>query len=1651
MRERKRAHILKMKKFSLIRFSLFLSFSLIFIFSLPAKIRAQVIWPTKYTNVTSCFGWRCFDEENPFNPLNYHTGIDISSDQDTGVFSATPGRVTRVVNNCEKGDSSCGHGYGNYVIIEDDYAHIETLYAHLASVNVSKGDYFDGNGVSIGTMGNTGNSKGTHLHFEVYINSVLDGVLDGVRVDPLLHLALNWNVAEGQWCRDDIYPKNGINPYKSAEEACGGKPGLVDPCKGVPIPPPDLQGCSLHENIGNIFTRSESSNSLIWTGYRRISSGNNVCGGEIQTHDMQTRCWREFKCTCTCTEDGITKGCGECSEDYYDSYEWAPTEEGGCLNQPMDDGKAPATKPSCSPWQTITTIPNPILTTEGTPEAPLYSIEGENSRFSPWVALKAQGDCGPKIFSGSLPLKKYKDKYGQDEYRSVYQSVPLACACWGHCLTAVNDYHYYDGKGELPKTEKIKLPVLLGWKMPLIGSYDYKRYWNEPTGVYSVDTQIGDRGHFLTGEKLLDNVFFNGTDKTNKERLNDYISGCLDDPLSDGEAMKFANFLKILGYPVGYTDLGGLRDRILAICRDYEEVTKNPDISDSIKAQLKRQYKLQRLNQILYFVYFSSGNDVIGKPKEVTLGDDIFLYSPTQAKKTGFGPCTLPSDKYYDWRAQLCCGKNSSNCGPIKETNFTTDKAPEPVGIVEATIKDNGWPKPSTILMRILNRYSNQVNDIPTNIPEYLIADAKRWIDTDWNGADKVIIKDRDYVDFEWCAVKKESFLERQVKYFSTGPPYPYYKVRMFYTDKLKLFEPSTAKVEEKKANLIAREKNLPPKCEDQRQQIAEDICGYPENALIQQCLCPKAKDPNEIRLKDRAQRLACGEYWLKDVEVCYPGSEKRGAPRLEWNIKDKNYNFGKDNIADFANWIDKMSSPEFKNWKKETLQPIVEGNCLGIATQGTYNIKLAKYPIIALQEEPYRIQHSNGIEYQRGDWDPEETKEWIKNVLDPAVKQAISDVADGKTPRSISMDRVFSMVDLGDSWFWDYQSQLLAYHMPISWQVGTIATAADEGQNREPASYSQKWDFQIEKWPIRKWDKDEQKMVNIKPIGEISLNPLSPSNTVEETPEPGSPEILAVNRLQNFVWKQIERSLSYRLTFFSGTNPATRKALAVPTEFSFVRTPTEEETYWRKFTFHKVWPFLKNPNMATACYCDEARYNRGECKNPGFSNPNCMRIQQNFSVDIEPCWDEWQENCSKTKNSDSRLGFSQKFQVTGSMPGNLYPGVDGTETDPLPDPIPELYRKIPRTLQWDDMPGAASYWYKISLREEATAATTPISTGITKKSELDADLRKNGYYYYKIKTCADDCDEKDQNSISLQCGTSHTKVFYGCRLDPPTNVSPKSGQQFLSTEVQEGGEPIALSWDKIPCKDAPELYYEYKVKYSNPVDCQKIKKVLRQKCEDIQASPECKNLLDDSTVVLPHDSRDPDPVHKTYLIKSSNSDTSPISLPPFSLKCLGGYTWEMRACLVYDWPSNTCWKQEAGAWSSLGYFDGSFNVVLEKSAQLPQGGSGFGTCQDLIPSCNNGCTAADLPKIAVGLIANVINCILWTLFPLGLFGLVLYTGIVFYFALGAPETLERVKLIWKAGGKGFLWMFFAWTILNIIFQVLGWQKGTFGDWFNPH
>jgi murein DD-endopeptidase MepM/ murein hydrolase activator NlpD len=60
-------------------------------------------------------------------------------------------------------------GYGNMVLLDhgNDW---QTLYAHLSQINVVCGESVGQGGV-VGLMGSTGNSTGSHLHFEMHTGS----------------------------------------------------------------------------------------------------------------------------------------------------------------------------------------------------------------------------------------------------------------------------------------------------------------------------------------------------------------------------------------------------------------------------------------------------------------------------------------------------------------------------------------------------------------------------------------------------------------------------------------------------------------------------------------------------------------------------------------------------------------------------------------------------------------------------------------------------------------------------------------------------------------------------------------------------------------------------------------------------------------------------------------------------------------------------------------------------------------------------------------------------------------------------------------------------------------------------------------------------------------------------------------------------------------------------------------------------------------------------------------------------------------------------------------------------------------------------------------------------------------------------------------
>ena len=98
-------------------------------------------------NVTSTFGPR---------KKRFHYGIDIDLETGDDVVAAFDGKV-----RIAKKSSS----YGNVIVIRHANG-LETYYAHLSKINVEiDQDVFAGQ--SIGLGGNTGRSRGSHLHFEV--------------------------------------------------------------------------------------------------------------------------------------------------------------------------------------------------------------------------------------------------------------------------------------------------------------------------------------------------------------------------------------------------------------------------------------------------------------------------------------------------------------------------------------------------------------------------------------------------------------------------------------------------------------------------------------------------------------------------------------------------------------------------------------------------------------------------------------------------------------------------------------------------------------------------------------------------------------------------------------------------------------------------------------------------------------------------------------------------------------------------------------------------------------------------------------------------------------------------------------------------------------------------------------------------------------------------------------------------------------------------------------------------------------------------------------------------------------------------------------------------------------------------------------------
>ena len=106
--------------------------------------------------------------------LNGHNGRDFAVVVGTPVYCADWGTVERVAT--DKG------GYGLFCVVRHEKN--KTLYAHLDAILVPV-DCYVTKGQQVARSGNTGNSTGPHLHFEVIDPKQMSNGFKG-RIDPRL-------------------------------------------------------------------------------------------------------------------------------------------------------------------------------------------------------------------------------------------------------------------------------------------------------------------------------------------------------------------------------------------------------------------------------------------------------------------------------------------------------------------------------------------------------------------------------------------------------------------------------------------------------------------------------------------------------------------------------------------------------------------------------------------------------------------------------------------------------------------------------------------------------------------------------------------------------------------------------------------------------------------------------------------------------------------------------------------------------------------------------------------------------------------------------------------------------------------------------------------------------------------------------------------------------------------------------------------------------------------------------------------------------------------------------------------------------------------------------------------------------------------------
>ena len=146
---------------------------------------------------------------------NSHSALDLVGANYTldNIIAHSNGKIIEIQDGLGNMKGSVGKlAYGNFIRIEHANGY-QTLYAHMKNGLTHKlGEYIQ-EGDLLGTMGDSGNAYGAHLHFEIWLN--------GKRINPLEYLNTNLPSEEEpklKYKLGDIVEINGVYISSSSKE-----------------------------------------------------------------------------------------------------------------------------------------------------------------------------------------------------------------------------------------------------------------------------------------------------------------------------------------------------------------------------------------------------------------------------------------------------------------------------------------------------------------------------------------------------------------------------------------------------------------------------------------------------------------------------------------------------------------------------------------------------------------------------------------------------------------------------------------------------------------------------------------------------------------------------------------------------------------------------------------------------------------------------------------------------------------------------------------------------------------------------------------------------------------------------------------------------------------------------------------------------------------------------------------------------------------------------------------------------------------------------------------------------------------------------------------------------------------------------------------